>query len=110
MSWRTAAKSLTPAQRRAVMASDPATGELAGSAATGAALRDRGLAVAYGRAGRYYLTEAGRAVREELREESRGPEPGVPEPAPGRAGAAAAPPEPAPAGPAGPEVPPQGAV
>ncbi|URN14078.1 hypothetical protein LUW77_30245 [Streptomyces radiopugnans] len=84
MSRRATAKSLTPAQRRAVMTSDPATGELTGSPATGAALRDRGLAVAYGRAGRYYLTEAGRAVREELREEPReesrgGPDPGVPE-------------------------------
>ncbi|WP_308312217.1 hypothetical protein [Streptomyces sp. ICN903] len=71
MPRRPTAKSLTPAQRRAVLASDPATGELAGSPATGASLRDRGLAVAYGAAGRYYLTEAGRAVREELYEESR---------------------------------------
>jgi hypothetical protein len=102
VSRRATAKSLTPAQRRAVMTSDPATGELTGSPATGAALRDRGLAVAYGRAGRYYLTEAGRAVREELREEPReesrgGPDPGVPEPepAPDRAGRTGA------AGPAG---------
>ncbi|MGY1455758.1 hypothetical protein [Streptomyces sp. SS8] len=70
MPRRPTAKSLTPAQRRAVLASDPATGELAGSPATGAALRDRGLAVAYGPAGRYYLTEAGRAVREGLYAES----------------------------------------
>ncbi|MFH0240987.1 hypothetical protein ACGRHY_00770 [Streptomyces sp. HK10] len=90
MSQRSTAKSLTPAQRRAVLASDPTTGELAGSPATGAALRGRGLAVSYGPAGRYYLTEAGRAVREELREESV---PAVSEPP-------AAPP--APAGQAGP--------
>lgn len=95
MSRRPTAKSLTPAQRRAVVASDPATGELAGSPATGAALRDRGLAVAYGPAGRYYLTEAGLAVREELREGSVPVAPGSPAAPP----AAAA--QPAPAAPAG---------
>ncbi|WP_308314693.1 hypothetical protein [Streptomyces sp. CNQ085] len=91
MSRRAAPGALTPAQRRAVLASDPMTGEVAGSPATGAALRGRGLAVAYGRAGRYYLTEAGRRLREELREKSRGGPCEEPSPAPvpaGRSGAA----------------------
>ncbi|MDG9703541.1 hypothetical protein [Streptomyces sp. DH37] len=83
MSQRRTAESLTPAQRRAVLASDPVTGELTGSPATGAALRARGLAVAYGRAGRHYLTGAGLALREELRER---PAPDAPAPPTGRTG------------------------
>jgi len=63
---RSAKASLTPAQRREILAADPETGELRGRPAVLAALRDKGLAVAYGRVGAHYLTEAGRSVRAEL--------------------------------------------
>jgi hypothetical protein len=87
VSQRWTAESLTPAQRRAVLASDPVTGELTGNPATGAALRARGLAVAYGRAGRHYLTGAGLALREELRER---PAPDAPVPPAGGTGSSGA--------------------
>ncbi|HEX5566851.1 MAG TPA: hypothetical protein VFY14_08015 [Streptomyces sp.] len=73
---------LTPAQRREILASDPVTGELGANAAVCGALVARGLAVAHGRTGAYYLNEAGLAVRERLRG-STASEPVPGEPGPG---------------------------
>lgn len=83
MTARGTAAELTAAQRRALLASDPETGELSAPPAVRAALRARGLAVEYGRARGHYLTDAGRQVRDRLRETpsdapESGPRPGVP--------------------------------
>ncbi len=57
---------LTAAQRRQVLAADPVSGELKGTAAQKAALVDRGLAVARGRIGATYLNAVGLEVRAQL--------------------------------------------
>lgn len=61
------ARALTPAQRRAVAGSDPATGRLAARADVCAALAAAGLAVRHGRGGHhsYYLTAEGMRLRAE---------------------------------------------
>ncbi|MCZ2523527.1 hypothetical protein [Streptomyces sp. HB2AG] len=59
---------LSPAQRRAVLDSDPHTGEVRAAPATLAALAGKGLAVAHGRLGAHYLNRLGLRVRAELRD------------------------------------------
>ncbi|MBY8878785.1 hypothetical protein [Actinacidiphila acidipaludis] len=83
-------KGLGAAGRRAVCGSDPATGRVQAPPAVCAALVAAGLAVPHGRGGHhsYYLTTAGRRLREEL-EQSPGTsaqqpaEPAAPAPASG---------------------------
>lgn len=58
---------LTPAQRRAVAAADPESGEVRASAPTLGRLAVLGLARPYGRLGAHYLTPEGRTVCDELR-------------------------------------------
>lgn len=94
------ATELTDAQRRAVLASDPATGELSAAPAVCAALRARGLAVEYGRARRHYLTGAGRALRDRLRDRPAG-EPEAPPQGFGAPPPSASLPAPAASGPGG---------
>jgi hypothetical protein len=91
---------LTAPQRRALLASDPATGEVRATPAVRAALVSRGLAVVHGARGAVYLSPAGRAARDRLSAEASAPGNGAPPtPAPpGRAGTApAGPPGTAPA-------------
>ncbi|WP_342776358.1 hypothetical protein [Streptomyces armeniacus] len=57
---------LTRAQRRAVADADQDTGEVHGAASTLRKLAGLGLARPYGRFGAYYLTAAGRALRESV--------------------------------------------
>ncbi|WP_377267169.1 hypothetical protein [Peterkaempfera sp. SMS 1(5)a] len=97
--------SLSAAQQRAVLDADPVTGEVTGSQSVLRALVAKRLAETYGRRGARYLTDFGRQVRARLEAAHRAaPEPGpesgfttatgeeigAPEPAPGRAAAAAA--------------------
>ncbi len=73
---------LTPAQRRAVAAADPDTGEIRASAPTLGRLAALGLARPYGRLGAHYLTPEGRTVCDELRGPVETSDPTQP-PAPG---------------------------
>jgi hypothetical protein len=58
--------SLSTAQRRALLESDPGTGRVDARQQTCAALVGMGLAVRYGRVGDHYLTAEGRRLRAEL--------------------------------------------
>ncbi|MDT0381506.1 hypothetical protein RM572_22355 [Streptomyces sp. DSM 42041] len=72
---------LTPAQRRAVTAADPATGEIRASAAVTARLTALGLARRHGTRGAHYLTPAGRTLRDGLLRTTTDPDhhhPGAP--------------------------------
>ncbi|MGW3248203.1 hypothetical protein [Streptomyces sp. NPDC001070] len=77
---------LTAVQRRALLESDANTGQLNAREATCAALARQGLAVRYGRAGGYYLTQEGRRVRTDLARiepaHPERPEPAAPSPSP----------------------------
>jgi hypothetical protein len=89
---------LTAVQRRALLESDANTGQLSAREATCAALARQGLAVRYGRAGRYYLTQEGRRVRTDLaRVELAHPEHPADAEHPEPAASAPAPPPPGPA-------------
>lgn len=69
-------RGLSGPQRREILASDPATGEVHGPRVVREALVARKLAQVYGRRGATYLTAAGRQVRAELQRqasESQGP-------------------------------------
>jgi hypothetical protein len=68
---------LTAPQRRALLVSDPATGEVRAPRAVRAALVSRGLAVVHGARGAVYLSPAGRAARDRLGAEASGPADGT---------------------------------
>lgn len=91
---------LSPAQRRAVGESDPATGRLSAAPRVCAALVAAGLAVPHGRGGHhsYYLTADGRRLRDALAQGAAAPagasaRPAGPEGAAGPAGSAPGPPQ-----------------